>query len=62
MDIGKKEIVPDLRVYEAASVCKDHGRTRMKELESRGAIKPLRTPTGRCLLTVEDAVLLAKEL
>ena len=46
MDIGKKEIVPDLRIYEAASVCKDHGRARMKELEIIGTAMTLFIDSG----------------
>ena len=62
MDISKKQIISDLRVYEAVNVSKDHGRGCLKSLEVRGVIKPLRTPTGRCLLSVADAELLANEL
>ena len=61
MEIATKKIISDLRVYEAASVSKDHGRGCLKSLEVRGMIMPLRTPTGRCLLSVEDAELLANE-
>ncbi len=61
MDITTKKIISDLRIYEAASVSKDHGRACLKSLEVRGVIKPKRTPTGRCLLSVEDAEILANE-
>ena len=62
MDISKKQIISDLRIYEAASVSKDHGRACLKVLEVRGVVNPLRTPTGRCLLSVADAELLAENL
>lgn len=62
MDISKKQIISDLRVYEVASVSKDYGRGCLKSLEFRGLIKPKRTPTGRCLLSVADAELLAENL
>ena len=62
MNIRKMKIVPDLRIFEAMSVSRDHGRKRIKDLAVEGAIKPKRTPTGRCLLSFEDAERLANAL
>ena len=62
MDIQNAKLIPDLRVYEEAKVSRDHGRARCKELEDTGQISPLWTPTGRCLLSVTEAALLAKSL
>lgn len=62
MNIKNAKIVPDLRIFQTANVSKEHGRKRMQELEKRGVISPLRTPTGRYLLSLEDAERLAHEL
>ncbi len=62
MNIRNVKIVPDLRVFEAASVSREHGRKRLHALASRGVIEPKRTPTGRCLLSFEDAERLANAL
>ena len=62
MDIRDVKIVPDLRVFEAACVSREHGRKRMQALAARGAIEPKRTPTGRCLLSFHDAERLANAL
>lgn len=62
MDISKKQIISDLRVYEVASVSRDYGRACLKSLEDRGVVNPLRTPTGRCLLSAADAERLAENL
>jgi len=55
IDLEKYHIVPDTRIYVFASVSKETGRERMKELETRGDIEVLRTPTGRRWLRVIDA-------
>ena len=60
--INTMKIVPDLRVFEAASVSRELGRKRITELAERGVISPKRTPTGRCLLSFEDAERLADAL
>ena len=62
MNIRKLKIVPDLRIFEATSVSRDHGRKRIKDLVAEGVIDPKRTPTGRCLLSFEDAERLANAL
>ena len=61
-NIRTLKIVPDLRVFEAVRVSRDHGRKRIKDLTAQGLIDPLRTPTGRCLLSFEDAERLANAL
>ncbi len=55
MGIRKQAVIPDLRVYEANGVCREHGRKRRDALAKEGVIKPKRTPTGRCLLSIDDA-------
>ena len=61
-NIRAMKIVPDLRVVEAVRVSRDRGRRRIKDLTDQGLIEPLRTPTGRCLLSFEEAETLAREL
>ncbi len=62
MNIKNAKIVPDLRIFQTANVSKERGRRRMQELKKRGVICPLRTPTGRHLLSFEDAERLARAL
>ena len=59
MDIRTVKIVPDLRIFEAVSVSREKGRQTIRNLVEAGAINPKRTPTGRCLLSFEDAERLA---
>ena len=60
MQINHEKIVSDLRVFEAVGVSREHGRKRRDELAKQGVIHPKRTPTGRCLLSFEDAARLAE--
>jgi hypothetical protein len=62
VEIREAKIVADLRVYAARHVSKDHGRRRLAELEAQNVIQPLRTPTGRTLLSFADAERLAAAL
>ncbi|MCB1685953.1 MAG: hypothetical protein KDI31_15770 [Pseudomonadales bacterium] len=62
MNIRTAKIVPDLRVYALSNVSKEHGRRRLTELQAQGIVQPLRTPTGRTLLSFEDAERLAAAL
>ena len=62
MDIQKAKIVSDLRLYEVRAVSRELGRKRLRELEGRGVINPLRTPTGRTLLSFEETELLSAAL
>lgn len=55
MNIRQAKIVPDLRVFAAANVSKERGRRRLSELQQEGLVQPLRTPTGRTLLSFEEA-------
>ncbi len=59
MSIETEKIIPDLRVFEAVNVSKETGRERVRDLTSQGYITPKRTPTGRCLLSIEDVMRLA---
>jgi hypothetical protein len=60
--IRDAKIVSDLRIYGALNVSKEHGRKRLGELQARGEIEPLRTPTGRTLLSFKDAERLSAAL
>ena len=62
IDIRTVKIVPDLRIFEATNVSRETGRKRIKDLAAQGIIEPKRTPTGRCLLSFEDAERLANAL
>ena len=62
MAIRDAKIVPDLRLFQAQGVTKEWGRKVMAELVEEGEINPLKTATGRCLLSFEDAERLANEL
>ena len=53
--IETEKIIPDLRVFEVVNVSKEVGRERIRDLIALGEISPQRTPTGRCLLSFEDA-------
>ena len=61
MVIRDAKIVPDLRLFQAQGVSKEWGRKVMAELVEKGEISPLKTPTGRWLLSFEDAERLAHE-
>jgi hypothetical protein len=62
MEIREAKIVPDLRVYAVHNVSKEHGRRRLMALQAEGVIQPLKTPTGRTLLSFEEAERLASAL
>lgn len=62
MTIRDAKIVPDLRVFEALNVSREHGRKCRDKLAEQGVIDPRRTPTGRCLLSFADAERLANAL
>jgi ribosomal protein S25 len=62
LDIREAKIVPDLRLFTALNVSREHGRKRLRELEEQGVVDPLRTPTGRTLLSFEEAERLSAAL
>ena len=62
MAIRDVKIVPDLRLFQAQGVTKEWGRKVMAELVEEGEINPLKTGTGRCLLSFKEAERLATEL
>lgn len=55
-------MLPDRRLYHALDVSLELGRKRLKELQDKGVINPQRTPTGRTLLSFQDAERLAAEI
>ena len=61
MEIRDAKIVPDLRLFQAQGVSKEWGRKVMAELIEKGEISPLKTPTGRCLLSLADTERLANK-
>ncbi len=62
MNLQTEKLIPDLRIFEIMRVSKESGRIRLKDLEASGEISPLRTPTGRCFLSVADAEVLVEHL
>ena len=62
MDIRTVPLIHDVKIYAASNVSKERGRKRLADLETRGEIRPLETPTGRRLLTIEDTERLATAL
>lgn len=62
VNIRNAKIVHDLRVFEAANVSRDHGRERLRDLVAEQKISPMRTPTGRCFMTFNEAEILANAL
>ncbi len=58
-DLMTQPVICDLRVYEVKKVHRDTGRKRLEQLEANGIINPMRTPTGRTLLSIDDAERLA---
>ena len=62
MDIREAKIIADIRVFETANVSRDHGRERLRDLVAEKKISPIRTPTGRCLMSFSEAEILANAL
>jgi len=56
------KIVPDTQVFRATGVSNEYGRKVMLDLETRGEIRPQKTATGRCRLSIRDAERLAAAL
>ncbi len=55
MDISDVKIVPDTNLFGAVGVSVKWGRKIVKDLESEGLVSPLRTPTGRRILSFREA-------
>jgi hypothetical protein len=62
MSLRQEKLITDLRVFSVKNVSRDHGRKRLKELQEQRLIDPLRTPTGRTLLSFDEAERLAAAL
>lgn len=62
MDIKAIPLVNPLRVYEARHVSRERGRKILRELEEGGEISPVKTSTGRVLLTFRDTEIVAAAL
>jgi hypothetical protein len=62
MDIRKAPIIEDVRVYAFRNISKPTGRKRLERLQAEGVVNPTITPTGRKLLSFEDAERLAAAL
>jgi hypothetical protein len=61
-DVRDAPMIQDTILFQARRVSRTRGRRRLKELEARGEITPLVTPTGRRLLSIADAERLASAL
>ena len=55
MDISDVKIVQDTNLFGACGVSVKCGRKAVKALESEGLVSPLRTPTGRRILSFREA-------
>ena len=55
MDISDVKIVQDTNLFGAYGVSVKWGRKVVKDLESEGLVSPLRTPTGRRILSFREA-------
>ncbi len=55
MDISDVKIVQDTNLFGAVGVSLKWGRKVVKDLESAGLVSPLRTPTGRRILSFREA-------
>ncbi len=55
MDISDVKIVQDTTLFGAYGVSVRCGRKVVKDLESEGLVSPLRTPTGRRILSFREA-------
>jgi hypothetical protein len=54
MSFDELPVIPDGNVYRVAMVSRDCGEREMHRLAAIGEIQPVRTPTGRTLLTPAD--------
>jgi hypothetical protein len=55
MDLYDAKIVQDVRLFGAVGVSAKCGRKVLDVLESQGVVSPLRTPTGRTVLSFREA-------
>ena len=55
MDLGNAKIIPDVRLFGFVGVSKECGRKTLERLEAEGVVSPLRTPTGRTMLSFREA-------
>jgi hypothetical protein len=62
MTLRDNLMIPDTAVYTAMRVSRQHGRRRLEELKAKDAVRPVKTPTGRNLLSIADAERLAAAL
>ena len=54
MNIQDAKIVSDTRLFNALGISVKRGRRTVDALEDQGAVCPLRTPTGRTVLSVRE--------
>ena len=55
MNLYEAKIILDVHLYQAVGVSKETGRKRLEILRAKGVVTPLRTPTGRTLLSFHDS-------
>jgi hypothetical protein len=54
MSFDEIPTIPTANVYRAAHVSATRGDRELKRLSDEGLVKPMRTPTGRVLLSPAD--------
>jgi hypothetical protein len=54
-DFETTALVPDILIYRATLVSQERGQRELRLLTQQGKIRPVRTPTGRTLLSIHDA-------
>ena len=54
MNFDELPTIPAGHLFRAAMVSEPRGERAIRELTAAGAIKPMRTPTGRVLLSPAD--------
>jgi hypothetical protein len=62
VNIRRAPLIEDVKIYTLRKVSKPTGRKRLERLEAAGVVSPMTTPTGRRLLSIEDAERLAEAL
>ena len=55
MDLYDAKIVQDVKLFGAFGISVKCGRKAVETLESQGLVSPLRTPTGRTVLSPREA-------
>lgn len=62
MNFLELPLIPAQNVYREAKVSIGKGERELARLVEQGAVKPLRTPTGRVLLSANDGRIVFERL